>query len=76
MVCLSFIAAWLVLLPSGDTKHSLSDVRPVLREHSRVFLVLRDDNLLPLRLDEDTRRSLTILIYFCTPPVCSFHSFI
>lgn len=28
-----------------------------------------------LWLDEDTRRSLTILIYFC-PPICSFHSFI
>lgn len=27
MVCLSFIAAWVVLLPSRDTKHSLFDVQ-------------------------------------------------
>ena len=28
MVCLSFITAWVVLRPSGDTKHSLFDVGP------------------------------------------------
>lgn len=28
MVCLSFITAWVVPLPSGDTKHSLFDVGP------------------------------------------------
>lgn len=45
-------------------------------------LFFRDNENLPvllpvfqLWLDEDTCRSLTILIYFC-PAICSFHSFI
>lgn len=40
MVCLSFIAAWVVLLPSRDTKHSLFVVWPVLCESAQRGLSL------------------------------------